>query len=217
LCGTVCSSLAEQTRRNSEVVKELQAQVATIDAERTCIELELTNVKAERDNVARKLAAAQITCKELSDQWEKLQEAGDSVLRKDSLSEPQEVTQRLQIAENQVREVLPFAHQLYAASVKKCDKLTPLKLQVERLSSCLANEQIARDLVTKQLVAATKDKKSLEQKYRIQGEEVSRLRSDVAELKLRCTTSNRGKSGSICVRSLLYHHGATSTTTSAVL
>lgn len=99
---TLCSSLAEQTRSNSEAVKELQAQVETIDAERTCIELELTNVKAERDTLVKKLAAAHTTCKELSDQWEKLQGTSNSTSVTDCQSGPQEITQRLKCAENQV-------------------------------------------------------------------------------------------------------------------
>ena len=74
----------------------------TIDAERTCIELELTHVKAERDTVVKKLTAAQTTCKELSAQWEKLQEAGTINSVSDSLSEPKEIAQKLKCAENQV-------------------------------------------------------------------------------------------------------------------
>ena len=75
----------------------------TIDAERTCIELELTHVKAERDTVAKKLAATQTTCKELRDQWEKLQGTGTINSVSDSQSEPKDISQKLKCAENQVQ------------------------------------------------------------------------------------------------------------------
>ena len=88
-------------------MKELQAQVETIDAERTCIELELTHVKAERDTLSKKLAASQTTCKELSAQWERLQEAGRINSVSDSQSEPKEIAQKLKCAENQVWYILP--------------------------------------------------------------------------------------------------------------
>lgn len=98
----LCSSLGEQTRVHAEAVKELQSQVETIDAERTCIELELTQVKAERDTLTKKLAASQTTCKELSDQWEKLAGTGKTATVMDSQAQPQDLTQRLKCAENQV-------------------------------------------------------------------------------------------------------------------
>lgn len=146
----MCSSLAEQTRTHSEAVKELQAQVENLDAERTCIELELTNVKAERDTVAKRLAAAQTTCKELSSQWEKLQGTGKSASVSDSQSGPQELTQKLECAENQVRQTPPPFHQLLNICLT-ATTLTYFKdagRTVEQLSGQRTNSTRSRDKAT---------------------------------------------------------------------
>lgn len=59
-CGTcgvdqlLCSALTEQTRRHAEETKGLHERNEVSEAERTCIEMELTNVKAERDHLLQK-------------------------------------------------------------------------------------------------------------------------------------------------------------------
>eukprot|EP00892_Ulva_mutabilis_P002253 jgi/Ulvmu1/12028/UM083_0041.1 len=50
-------TLTEHTRRHAEETKQLHERVETTEAERTCIELELTNAKAERDNLIKKASA----------------------------------------------------------------------------------------------------------------------------------------------------------------
>lgn len=50
----LCSTLTEHTKRHAEETKTLHERIETTEAERTCIELELTNVKSERDDLVQK-------------------------------------------------------------------------------------------------------------------------------------------------------------------
>jgi uncharacterized coiled-coil DUF342 family protein len=100
-----CSTLAEQNKLHAEEVKALQEKVETTDAERTCIELELTHVKAERDNFSKQLIVAQSNCRELTEQWEKLRGSTQSLhVPAASISdcEPEELGQKLKCAKSQV-------------------------------------------------------------------------------------------------------------------
>jgi predicted nucleotide-binding protein len=65
-----------------------------------------------------------------------------------------------------------------------------LVVQVERLGTCLANEQIARDLVTKQLLTATREKEGLQEKVKFQQKEIARLESELDEVKF-CSAISR--------------------------
>lgn len=49
--------MTELTRRHAEETKVLHERIETAEAERTCIELELTNVKGERDDLIQKTAS----------------------------------------------------------------------------------------------------------------------------------------------------------------